>query len=313
MLERDELEHLRRIAFTLEQQRAWEAPVDSGLSLHLFVEAARRAYAERRAVGADPDFVPREAHDRELARLLDGAYLAARKPPIDRDHATPSSAIAPAADPGTESPQTTHFSVVDAEGNAVSCTTTQSAGFGSKIVIPGTGLLLGNALGGFSANGPNVVASGKRMASSMAPAVVSQGGRLVAVIGSPGGDTIPNTVAQVLRNLVDYGMTIDEAVAHGRVHHQFLPDKVRVEKGNPPPRAALDDLVRRGHVIDLDATPLGDANDLVVDAAGVAWGYSDTREGGIALGLEQPPGDSGKGAEPVKKPRAGRSKPTPRR
>jgi gamma-glutamyltranspeptidase/glutathione hydrolase len=105
------------------------------------------------------------------------------------------------------------------------------------------------------------------------------------VLGSPGGDTIPNTVAQVLRNAVDYGMTIDQAVAHPRVHHQWLPDKIRVERQNQPPRAALDDLRRRGHVLDLDPNPIGDANDILVDAAGVAWGYADTREGGESAGV----------------------------
>src|SRR5207237_3390297 len=100
--------------------------------------------------------------------------------------------------------QTTHFSIVDAEGNAVSCTYTQSAAFGSKIVIPGTGVLLGNAMGGFSEAGLNGIAPGKRMASSMTPTIVSQKGKPAPVLGPPGGDTIPNTVAQVLRNLVDY-------------------------------------------------------------------------------------------------------------
>ena len=96
------------------------------------------------------------------------------------------------------------------------------------MVIPGTGVLLNNALGAFSESGPNAVAPGKRMASSMTPTLVSQNGKLVLILGSPGGDTIPNTVAQVFRNLVDYGMTIDQAIAHPRVHEQWFPDKVRV-------------------------------------------------------------------------------------
>ncbi len=152
-------------------------------------------------------------------------------------------------------------------------------------MIPGTGLLLNNALGAFSETGPNSVAPGKRMASSMTPTLVTQNGKLALVLGSPGGDTIPNTVAQVMRNLVDYGMTIDSAIAHPRIHEQWFPDKVRVEKQNAPPKAALEDLVRRGHTLDLDVTPIGDANDILVDAAGVAWGYADPREGGKAEGI----------------------------
>ena len=276
------------IMLTLERLEAYKAPVDSGLYLHMFVEASKRAYSERRLVGADPDFVQPETQAL-LAKLLDGAYLATRKPPIDPEHATPSAEVSAPVDVPPESPQTTHFSVVDAAGNAVSCTTTPSAGFGSKIVIPGTGLLLGNALGGFSETGVNAVAPGKRMASSMSPTIVTQNGALALVLGSPGGDTIPNIVAQVFRNLVDYHMTIDEAVAHPRIHHQWMPDKVRVEKGNPPPKAALDDLARRGHTVDLDATPLGDADDILVEPSGTAWAYSDTREGGTAEGLDKPP------------------------
>lgn len=276
-----------QIMLSLERARAHEAPKGSGLSHHLFVEAARRAYADRRRASADPDFSPPEAASL-LARLLDGAYLEGRRPAIDRERATASTEIAAAQDAQpAESQQTTHFSVVDAEGNAVSCTYTLSAGFGAKVVVPGVGVLLSNALAAFTETGPNEVASGKRMQSSMTPAIAAQGGRLALVLGSPGGDTIPNTVAQVLRNLVDHGMTIDEAVESPRLHHQWLPDRVRVEAGNPPPRAALEELRRRGHTLDLDASPIGDANNILVDAAGVAWGHADSREGGLAEGIQR--------------------------
>ena len=278
------------IMLALERWRAHEAPADSGLSLHLFVEASRRAYSERRLAGADPDFQPADATATLVARLLGGAHLETRKPPLDREHATPSTSIATAqTEEPSESPQTTHFSIVDAAGLAVSCTYTQSAAFGSKVVVPGTGILLANAMGAFSIIGPNALAPGKRMASSMTPTIVSRNGKLALVLGSPGGDTIPNTVAQVFRNLVDYGLTIDEAVAHPRIHHQYFPDKVRIERGNPPPRAALDDLVKRGHALTLDAIPMGDANEILIDpATGTAWGTIDKREGGKALGLDAP-------------------------
>lgn len=284
---------LAEILLSLERQKDWEAPADSGLALHLFIEASRRAYADRRAVGADPDFQPPDATRALLSKLTDGAWLDARKPTIEREHATPSADVlatrgdaAASANAAAESPQTTHFSVVDAAGNAVSCTTTLSASFGSKIMVPGTGVLFSNALAGFTDGGPNAVAAGKRMASSMAPTLVSQAGKLVLVLGSPGGDTIPTTVAQVFRNAVDWGLSIDQAVAHGRIHHGLLPDRVRIEKRNPPPKAALADLGRRGHVIEPTGMVLGDANSILIDAqTGVAWGVADAREGGKAAGL----------------------------
>jgi gamma-glutamyltranspeptidase/glutathione hydrolase len=269
---------------TLERLHAEKAPVDTGESLHLFVEASRRAFSERRLVGGDPDFQSSDLLS-QAASLLTGTHLETRKPPINRDKATPSADLQSSTDAGAESPQTTHFSVVDAKGNAVSCTTTLSAAFGSKVVVPGTGILLANSLGAFSEKGVNTVAQGKRPASSMTPAIVTQAGKLQLVLGSPGGDTIPNTVAQVLRNVVDYGMTIDEAAAHARIHHQYLPDVIRVEKLNQPPKPALDDLVKRGHTLKLDAIPIGDANVILVDKDGSFWGYADTREGGKALGV----------------------------
>ncbi|MEP7119763.1 MAG: gamma-glutamyltransferase [Byssovorax sp.] len=278
------------IMLQLSRWHASEAPADSGQSLHLFIEASRRAYSERRLVGADPDFQPADATATLVTRLLGGPHLETLKPPLDRDHATPSTALASAnAEEPAESLQTTHFSIVDAGGNAVSCTYTQSAAFGSKIVIPGTGVLLANAMGAFSIVGPNALAPGKRMSSSMTPTIVTQGGKLALVLGSPGGDTIPNTVAQVFRNLVDYGLTVDEAVAHPRIHHQYFPDKVRIEKGNPPPKATLDDLVKRGHTLDFDAIPMGDANEILLDHDyGIPWGTIDKREGGKVLGIDWP-------------------------
>jgi gamma-glutamyltranspeptidase/glutathione hydrolase len=281
---------------TLERLHAEKAPADSADSLHLFVEAARRAYVDRRKVGGDPDFQSTDILA-QAQTFLSGAYLETRKPPIDREKATPSSEIPnPTADAATESPQTTHFSVVDGEGNAVSCTTTLSAAFGAKIVIPGTGILLANSLGAFSEKGVNTVARGKRPASSMTPTIVTQNGALKLVLGSPGGDTIPNTVAQVFRNVVDYGMTIDEAAGHGRVHHQYLPDQIRVEKALSPPKATLDELAKRGHTIKVDFIPLGDANVILVDKDGSFWGYADPREGGKAMGLLPEP------APPAQKP-----------
>ena len=272
---------------TLERMRAYEQPANSVDAIHLFVEASRRAYAERRLVGVDPDFAPADLEN-NLAKFLSNAHIATRKPAIDPARATPSKDIAELTTEAKESPETTHFSIVDGQGNAVSCTYTLSAGFGSKVVIPKTGILLGNALGGFSKEGPNVVAPGKRMATSMTPTIVTQNGRLVMVLGSPGGDTIPNTVAQVMRNLVDWGMTIDDAINAGRVHHQFMPDKLRVEKQRPLPKNVLAELVKRGHSVEPNGLAQGDANDILIDAAsGVAYGFADPREGGTSEGIKK--------------------------
>ncbi|MEZ4313416.1 MAG: gamma-glutamyltransferase [Polyangiaceae bacterium] len=280
---------LAEIMLSLERLHAEKAPAGSGESLHLFVEAARRAYVDRRLVGADPGFQSTDLLA-QMTSLLSGEHLETRTPAIDREKATPSAELPNGAVAGAaESPQTTHFSIIDADGNAVSCTTTLSAAFGSKVVIPGTGILLANSLGAFSEKGVNTVAKGKRPASSMSPAIVTQGGRVRLVLGSPGGDTIPNTVAQVLRNAVDYGMTIDAAAASPRIHHQFLPDQIRVEKLNQPPKAALADLENRGHKLRLEPIPIGHANVILVDKDGVFWGYADVREGGRALGFDASP------------------------
>ncbi|MDI1431868.1 gamma-glutamyltransferase [Polyangium sorediatum] len=288
-----------QIMLSLERARAYEQKPGSADALHLFVEAARRAYADRRLVAADPDFGPKDL-DTKLQALLSGAHLVTRKPAIDPARATPSATLAAAMPEAVqESPETTHFSIVDAEGNAVACTYTLSAGFGAKVVVPGTGVLLGNALGGFSKDGPNVVAPGKRMATSMSPTLVTQGGRLALVLGSPGGDTIPNTVAQVFRNLVDWGMTIDEAITSGRLHHQFQPDKLRVEKQRPPSREVLAELARRGHTIEQSNLTQGDANDILVDPqTGTAYGFADPREGGTAEGVSRAEVEKAKSARP---------------
>jgi gamma-glutamyltranspeptidase/glutathione hydrolase len=116
-------------------------------------------------------------------------------------------------------------------------------------------------------------------------------GRPVLVLGSPGGDTIPNTVVRVLRNVVDYGMTIDRAVDAPRLHHGFVPDEIRYESGRPPPTRVLAELRKRGHRTTAKSATIGDANSILL-SGGVAYGYGDPREGGVALGPTAPPGRS---------------------
>ncbi len=279
---------LRSIMGYLEANEAHRAAPRSAQELHFFIEAARRAYADRRSIGADPAFVDPKVVGPLRKRLLDPAYYRERQPSIDPLRATPSRAVVPIHKMTTvpaESEDTTHFSVVDALGNAVSTTTTLSAAYGARVMVPGTGVMLSNAMGAFSPSGFNVLQPNKRMASSMSPAIVERDGRAVAVIGSPGGDTIPGTVAQLLRNLVDHGMTVDRAVERGRIHHQWWPDKVRMEKKRLPSKVTLKKLKSMGHVLAPTHLSQGHANCIVVDPkTGVAWGVADSRKGGKALG-----------------------------
>lgn len=266
----------------LERLEAHRAPADSTRAYHLFVESAKRAYADRRAVGADPDFYGDRVKADAPAALLTGLHVLSR--PIDPAKATPLATLAPElVQVAKESPETTHLSVVDKDGNAVSLTVTLSASFGAKVIVPGTGVLLSNALGAFSPSGPNDAAPGKRMASSMSPTIVSRHGKTLIVIGSPGGDTIPNVIAQVLRNLIDYRMTVDRAVKRGRVHHQLVPDQIRMEQGSEPPDAVKKELEKLGHKLAPSAVPLGDVKAIVIDEKGAAYGFADRREGGLAL------------------------------
>jgi gamma-glutamyltranspeptidase/glutathione hydrolase len=187
-----------------------------------------------------------------------------------------------------EHEHTTHLSVADSSGMVVSLTTTLSAGFGSKLVAAGTGIVLNNSLAAFGTAGDNLPAAGRRTTSSMAPTLVLEHGRPVLVLGTPGGDTIPNTVVQVLRNVVDYGLTIDEAVDAPRLHHGFAPDEIRYERARPVPKPVLDGLEKLGHSLSKNTMPIGDANDILL-SGGVAWAYADPREGGLALAARPSP------------------------
>ncbi len=209
-------------------------------SVALITEAERRAYADRATYLGDPDFgrVP-------VAQLLAKAYNKQRSSTIRPDgQATPSSQIT--AGPGLphyESDQTTHYSIVDAQGNAVSCTTTLNGAYGSKVIVAGAGFLLNNEMDDFSAKPgvpnsyglvggtANAIAPGKRMLSSMTPTILTQNGKLALVTGSPGGSTIITSVLQSILSVVDYGANAEQAVSAPRLHHQWLPDQLDVEAG----------------------------------------------------------------------------------
>jgi gamma-glutamyltranspeptidase/glutathione hydrolase len=176
---------------------------------------------------------------------------------------------------------TTHFAVIDAAGTVVSCTTTLSASYGARVLVPGTGIVLNNSAASFATVGANLPAPGRRTISSMAPTLVLDRDQPVLVLGTPGGDTIGGTVVQVFRNMVDYGMTLADAVNAPRIHHGFVPDSVRLEITHRPPKHVIRGLEQLGHRISKAGLPIGDANTIAI-VDGVAWGYADPREGGLA-------------------------------
>jgi len=208
----------------------------SAKNVHLIAEAMRRAFADRAQYIGDPDFVT----NMPVARLVSKEYGETLRRTINPNKASKSSPTTFTWP--TESQETTHFSVVDAQRNAVSLTYTLEYGYGSRIVVPGAGFLLNNEMGDFNAGPgltneqgligtpPNLAQVGKRMLSSMSPTIVAKDGQLFMVTGSPGGRTIINTVIMTLLNVIDFGMNAQEAVDAGRIHHQWLPDRLSVER-----------------------------------------------------------------------------------
>jgi gamma-glutamyltranspeptidase/glutathione hydrolase len=254
---------------------------------HLLIEAMRRAFADRAAFLGDPDFVTIPVKE-----LTSKAYAVEIARSIDPQHATPSKQI-DHGQPTHESPQTTHFSVVDAEGNAVSNTYTLNMAYGSGVTIRGVGFLLNNEMDDFTSkpgvpNGfgliqgeTNAIAPHKRPLSSMTPTILVKNGELFLVIGSPGGPTIINTVLQVILNIVDHGMTLSQAITAPRLHHQWLPDQVSAEAYALPldVRNALEGM---GHVFAPSASRqgvfMGDAEGILIDPrTGARLGVSDPR------------------------------------
>ncbi|NNF37499.1 MAG: gamma-glutamyltransferase, partial [Gemmatimonadetes bacterium] len=238
-------------------------------SIHLMAEAMRRAYRDRATYLADPDYV-----DVPIHWLTSEAHAATLRATIDRSIASVSS---PAdVQMVAESMETTHYSVVDGSGMAVSVTYTLEGGYGSGIVVPGAGFLLNNEMGDFNARPglttetgligtePNLARPGQRMLSSMTPTILARDGELVAVIGSPGGRTIINTVLQLVINLVDHRMGFPQAVEAGRIHHQWLPDRISAEEGALS-AATVEALEAMGHTISVRGGQ-GLAHSILIDA-----------------------------------------------
>lgn len=293
---------------------------ESSARYHLFVEVMRRAYRVRAEYLGDPDFV-----SIPVQTLLDPRYTRALMSSFDEGKATPSgelklpplpgetahpAAARPAPVVPPESTETTHFSVVDAAGNAVSTTYTLNGGYGSGVTIPGTGILMNNEMDDFTSKPgvpnsyhliqgeANAIAPGKRPLSSMTPTIVLQDGKPFLVTGSPGGSTIITTVLEVITNVIDFKMPVGQAVQARRIHHQWMPDVINYEPYGMPTDVA-DALRARGHRLAErnlygapgEKTPLseyyqGDAETILVDpVTGRREGVSDPRKpDGLALG-----------------------------
>jgi gamma-glutamyltranspeptidase/glutathione hydrolase len=224
-----------------------------------------------------------------LERLMSKSYAKTLAAAIDSAHASKSTELGKdivSQIASTEHEETTHFSIVDKDGNAVSNTFTLEGGFGSHVVVGGAGFLLNNEMGDFNkkpgetnergdiGTPANVIAPGKRMLSSMSPSIVTKDGKLFMVVGSPGGRTIINTVMEIVLNAIDFGMDVRQAVAEPRFHHQWLPDEVVFER-NALPDSTTQRLQAMGHAIRFGAQQ-GDGHTIIV-RAGVAYGANDRR------------------------------------
>ncbi len=263
--------------------------LDAPARAHLLVEAMKRAYADRAVFLGDPEQV-----NAPLAQLTSKDYAATLRATIDPARATPGNAIRPVLAPRREGSNTTHFSVMDAAGNAVSNTYTLNFSYGLGMVAEGTGVLLNNELDDFAAKpgAPNAYGltggeanapgPGKRPLSSMTPTIVLKDGKAVVVTGSPGGSRIINAVLQVIVNTLDLKMPIGDAVAAPRLHQQWIPEEVQAETAMP--RDVVDGLIARGHRV-MTIRPATSANSIAVAQDGAIVGAADMRtRGALAAG-----------------------------
>jgi gamma-glutamyltranspeptidase/glutathione hydrolase len=275
----------------------------SAAQVHVITEAFRRAYMDRGDYLGDPDF-----NRLPIQRMQSLAYAAAWRKSIDPDKATPSKGLVrpagfmpppPPGSPSLESTETTHFSIVDKDGNAVSNTYTLNGGFGSGVTVAGLGFLMNNEMDDFTSkvgvpnqfgliqSPANQIAPGKRPLSAMTPTIVTKNGKLAFVLGSPGGATIITTVANDLISAVDNGINIQQAADAPRFHHQYLPDRLEVEKDFSPEVA--DRLKAMGYNVDIDTRgsgTWGDSELIAVDPKTheLLGGHDDRHSYGNAAG-----------------------------
>jgi gamma-glutamyltranspeptidase/glutathione hydrolase len=264
---------------------------NSSKTVHYVTEAMRRVFADRAEFLGDPDFV-----NVPVAWLTSKEYAAQRRATIDSAKATPSSQVSHGVEPPPEKDHTTHYSVVDKYGNCVSVTTTLNDAFGSKVVVSGAGFLLNDEMDDFSAkpgvpnvygllgNSANAIAPNKRMLSSMTPTIVLKDGKPFLIIGTPGGSTIVTTVLQVIVNIVDFKMTIQEAIDAPRFHHQWMPDKLMYEE-RALSQDTIDNLRAMGYSLHERENTTGLAEGIMFDRKrGLLLGATDPRGYGEAVG-----------------------------
>ena len=261
----------------------------SAAAIHYVAEVMSRYYADRSQYLGDPDFVKVP-----LAGLLDSAYIRKRRATIDPNHATPSAQVRPGGPAASESTETTHYNVVDAEGNAVSVTYTLNGGYGNGITVPGAGFLLNNEMDDFAAQPgganmfglvqgeANTIQPRKRPLSSMTPTILTRDGKLSMVVGGPGGSRIITAVLQVILNVIDFGMNVQDAVDFPRFHHQWQPDKLYLEPGFSPDTVAL--LKARGHDVDWGSGRVAAVVEAIASDQGWLEGSADGRRPGKAAG-----------------------------
>ena len=258
----------------------WGFQADS--TIQVMVEAERRVYADRAEHLGDPDFfkVPQK-------QLLDKSYNVNRMKDFSFNKATPSSAIKAGEIIGKESMETTHYVIVDKDGNAASVTTTLNGSYGSLVVVGGAGFLLNNEMDDFSVKPgtpnmyglvggkANAIQPQKRMLSSMTPSILEKDGKLFMVVGTPGGSTIITSVFQAILNVVDFGMTMQEAVAAPRFHHQWLPDQVDYEP-NAISNNVRESLKQKGYILK-ERKAYGRVDGILVNPNGTYQGGADPR------------------------------------
>lgn len=266
---------------------SWGFQRDS--TMRVMIEAERRVYADRATHLGDPDY-----YDVPMDMLLDSAYSADRMRNINFRHASFSSDIHAGETPRLEHEETTHYSIVDEDGNAVAVTTTINGSYGSQVVVAGAGFLLNNEMDDFSVKpgapnmfgliggDANAIEPGKRMLSSMTPTILEKDGRLFMVVGTPGGSTIMTSVFQTILNVVDFGMDMQSAVSAPRFHHQWLPDEVATERGaiSKPIRHAL---TNTGYKL-INRPAIGRVDAIMVMPDGSLQGGADPRGDDVAVG-----------------------------